>query len=149
MIPYTRPRSFASPARTHDTKRKRRRNEADFPVRGLLAHSLPQTSDITRLLDLYPGPAGRPAGRPVHRCGGSPPGVAGSTAAAPVDRPGGWPGRGQKSSSQVLTRRDGFVENTPESPRSLCCKIGILDVRGTPNVGKIWNKCAKKAFQHK
>ncbi len=32
--PLTRPRSFASPARTHDTKRKRRRDEADLPVTG-------------------------------------------------------------------------------------------------------------------
>ena len=31
----TRPRSFASPARTHDTKRKRRRNEADLSVTGV------------------------------------------------------------------------------------------------------------------
>ena len=31
---YMRPRSFASPARTTRTKRKRRRNEADLPVTG-------------------------------------------------------------------------------------------------------------------
>ena len=30
-----RPHSFASPARTHGTKRKRRRNEADLPVTGV------------------------------------------------------------------------------------------------------------------
>jgi hypothetical protein len=32
---YMRPRSFASPARTARTKRKRRRNEADLPVTGV------------------------------------------------------------------------------------------------------------------
>jgi hypothetical protein len=32
---YMRPHSFASSARTHGTKRKRRRNEADLPVTGV------------------------------------------------------------------------------------------------------------------
>ena len=36
------PHSFASPARTHDTKRKRRRNEADLPVQGVLKHYSPK-----------------------------------------------------------------------------------------------------------
>ena len=33
-LSFTRSRSFASPARTARTKRKRRRNEADLPVTG-------------------------------------------------------------------------------------------------------------------
>ena len=37
---------------------------------------------------------------------------------------------GLKIESLILTRRGGFVANASESPRLLCCEIGILDVLG-------------------
>jgi len=46
---YMRPHSFASSARTHGTKRKRRRNEADLPGTGVGQAGLAPL----KLLDIY------------------------------------------------------------------------------------------------
>ena len=47
---YMRPHSFASPARTHGTKRKRRRNEANLPVTG---GRINRTSSLKRPIYIY------------------------------------------------------------------------------------------------
>ena len=43
--------------------------------------------------------------------------------------------------SFVLTRRGEFVANTPESPRLLCCEIGMLDVWVHICFTRFWNMC--------